>query len=189
MSDTTSPPGPSTLEPDGHPTVSTGSMQSLRAAERGRWWRRAAGLAIFVFVVAGLANVWGPRTEVVRSRGELHQIEVAAPRVTRGGLPAGWQLTVQRIDGAPLAREIDVEVDLRHLAIFDQHATDPTPAETWTDGDTVYWRFDVPDGITRFTVTIDGRIQPDMRWRRQGTTTVRIGDDTITAHSTTWLLP
>lgn len=170
-------------------TVRSAAMQTEARAARGRSWRRVAIAVATVFVVAGLFNVWGPRQHTARVDGERHQLTVTSPSVSRGGLAASWALTVRRHDDGPLGRQLEVVVDQSYLAIFDQHALDPTPAETWTQAGTVHWLYDLPNDVTEFRVELDVRIQPDSRWRHRGSTTVHVGGESITAHYTTWLVP
>lgn len=121
--------------------------------------------------------------------GAHHQIAVSSPSVSRGGLAATWALTARRHDGEPLGPELEIALDESYLSIFDRHAVDPNPAESWTQPGTVYWRFELSADVVEFNVILDARIQPGSRWRHRGSTTVGIGDESITARSTTWLVP
>lgn len=170
-------------------TVSVDLMQDHELARRDRSWRRAAIVLISVFVIAGTFGVWGPRQQVVHVGGDRHRITVSVPAVSRAGLAATWELGVRSEDGEPLGVEVEVGVDQSYLAIFDQHAIDPVPSATWATDGVVHWRFDLPTGLDTFTVTLDARIQPDARWRHEGRFEVSVDGETLTADTTTWLVP
>lgn len=170
-------------------TVRSAAMQSEGLAARGRSWRRIAIAVAATFVIAGLLNVWGPRQHTARVDGERHQLTVTSPSVSRGGLAASWAATVRRHDGGALGDELEIVVDQSYLAIFDQNAIDPTPAEAWTEAGSVHWLFELPEDVTEFRVELDARIQPNSRWRHRASTTVTVGGESITAHYTTWLVP
>ena len=109
--------------------------------------------------------------------------------MSRGGLPAEWGVTVTRLDGGPLVGPLIVSHELDYYRTFEQHAVDPTPAASWTSDGRLYWELDVPDGVRRFTVSFDGRVQPNANWRRTGDLTVEIDGEQLTVEYTTWLFP
>lgn len=170
-------------------TVTVDAMETHDGAHRDRRWRRIAVVAVVCFVMLGLLNVWGPRESVTHRDGASHRITLIAPSISRGGLAATWQLSARRLDGQPLARELEVVVEKSYLDIFDQNALDPTPAESWTDDQSSHWRFELPSDVEEFSVTLDARIQPDARWRHSGSVTVHFDDESLTADHTTWLVP
>ena len=179
----------STVPTDAMTTVPTDAMETHSGALRDRRWRRLAVVAVVSFVMLGLLNVWGPRQSVTRRDGASHQITLTAPSISRGGLAATWQLSARRLDDQTLGRELEVVLEKSYLDIFDQNALDPTPAESWTDGQSVHWRFELPSGVDEFSVTLDARIQPDARWRHSGSVTVHFEDESLAVDHTTWLVP
>lgn len=170
-------------------TVDEAAHESHRDARRGRLGRRLTVAALVAFLIAGVAGWWGPRTATLRTDAGPIELAVTYPRVSRGGLPAEWRVTVTRTDGAPLGPELVVHNPSSYLATFDQNALEPTPAESWTSDGRTYWSFDVPDGVSSFTIELDARVQPDAMWRRRGRTGARVGDASAVATYTTWVLP
>jgi len=170
-------------------TVDEESHESHDQARRGRAGRRAMVAVIAVFVVIGIAGWWGPRQATATHTSGQVRLEVSYPRITRGGLPGEWRVIVTRPDRTSLGGQLVMSNPLRYLATFDQHGVDPTPAESWVSGDRLFWQFDVPDDVVRFEVSLDGRVQPGVNWRRSGETTVTLTGDAASVAYATWVMP
>jgi len=171
-------PVPADVGPATH-TVIDADTQSRAEAARGRVVRRIAVGAMALFVIAGLAGLFGYREGSVQSTAGRYRLTVEYPRVTRGGLASEWFLLFERLDGEPLAPSIDVRSDSSYFVLFDENGLRPDPAESWQDGDQLVWTFEPPPGSTRFEVSFDARLQPNARGWRSGSTAVVIGDQTV----------
>lgn len=151
--------------------------------------RRASVAVLAAFLVAGLLGAWGPREGSASARSAGYEVEVTYPSVTRGGLATRWEVTVRRIDAARLPGEVVVAVSRSYDAIFDQRTIAPEPDRSWLDDDMIHRAFAIDGRTNELVVEIDGRIQPDQRWRHRATTVVSVGGATISVDHDTWLLP
>jgi hypothetical protein len=160
-------------------TVLDAETQSRAEAARGRIARRIAVGAMLVFVVAGVAGLFGYRQGSVASTAGSYRLTVEYPRITRGGLASEWFLLFERVDGEPLAPSIDIRSDASYFVLFDENGLRPDPAEVWQDGDQLVWTFEPPPGSTSLEVSFDARLQPNARGWRSGSTAVVIDDQTV----------
>lgn len=171
------------------PTADPDTTQSHDEAARGRLVRRIVLGCFTVFVALGLMGVFGYRQGTTTSEAHGLRVEVEHPAVTRGGLPASWQLLITTTDGTPLPGVVEVDSDPRWFALFDVNGIEPSPVEAEQDEDHLVWRFDT-FGRDQLVVSLDVRTQPDARWGRDGRTTVRVGDEPpVEVTYRTWVSP
>jgi hypothetical protein len=177
----------STGRADVAPLPTTVVTTDVRRLRRARLGRRCVIAALSVLVLAGLLGLLGDRATTARTADERTALEVTWPAITRGGLPAPLQIEVQRTGG--FDGQVVIEVGSELLTIFDEHGLDPEPAAATSDGETVTWSFDPPDG-DRLTVEFDGRIEPG-RFGHVASSVVlrRRGDTPLRVATTTWIVP
>jgi hypothetical protein len=159
----------------------------LTAARRSARLRLAGIVVIGLLLLAGALGFMGVRTSSVSATGTNGtRLEVTYASISRPGLATPWDVVVERPGG------FDGDVVLRttsdYLASFDENGLDPDPAESTSDATDTIWTFTPPDGDT-LTVSFDARLEPGVQWRRQGTTTVEVGDETVSVSYTTWVWP
>jgi hypothetical protein len=173
---------------DGH-TDSTidGAVADDRRLRTGRAGRRVLAVLLWVFVAAAAVGVFGVRSMSVSAASAAVHAQIRAPKVTRPGEPANWSLQLRRAGGFP--GPIVVSTNDSYLSIFDLNDLSPNPTNTEIRSDTVAWTFDRPEGDD-FTVQLDGNVDTNTHLgRHRGTTTVQVGDTTVTVHYTTWTAP
>jgi hypothetical protein len=157
-----------------------------RRARTVRRWRRLFLVALCAVLLAGLLNLLGVRSERVERTEGGTTVTVTYPRVARPGLAVVFEIEVHRDGG--FSQPIQVGVDRRYLATFDENGLNPDPAEATTAGALVVWEFSPPIGDT-LIVSFDARIEPDMRWRRSGQVAIFEEDEPlVTVPFTTFLL-
>ena len=131
--------------------------------------RRAYVLALTVFVVLGLLDVFGSRTGAVSATGGGYAMTVDYPSQTRSGLPVEWRLVVTRPGG--FDGPVRVGITLDYFNSFDFNNVSPTPVETTNRGGLLIWSFPKPIGDT-LEVLLDARTQPGLRSGPSATTAV-----------------
>ena len=178
-------------ESPGHvATVDPTATTTLTQGRRGRLWRRISVVAMVIFVGLGLLDVWGTHPASVSTVADGYRITVTHPAVTRAGLPVAWDLTLTRLDAGELPVRIELRSDAAYFALFDHHALSPAPAEEWRTGTHVGWVFEVPDGATEMTVSLDARTEPGVHRGRGGATTVLVdGVEVVAVAYTTRVTP
>jgi hypothetical protein len=168
-------------------TLTTASLlEQQRAAERDRWWRQA-GVALLALLVGTALSGWlGVRSTSATARRDGYEVQFDYAGVARPGLAVPWRLTIRHPGG--FASSISVTIDARGLAMIDQHAVDPTPDATTSDGRSVTWTFEPPAG-DELTVSVDGQVEPGVHFRRTTTLDVAVDDVRLQLRATTWVLP
>ena len=84
---------------------------------------------------------------------------------------------------------MELAVDSRYFAIFDENGLDPSPASETAAGDQVIWMFDQPEG-DRLVVDFDARFAPTWSLTEEGRVELRDGDDVLAAVGfRTWIMP
>jgi hypothetical protein len=153
----------------------------------GRAWRRVLATVLWVFVAAAAFGALGVRTTGVSGSSGALQAQLRFPRISRPGDPANWSLDLQRKGG--FTGTVTVATNDSYFAIFDQNDLSPDPVDSTIESNKVVWTFDKPDGED-FSVQLDGNIDSNAHLgRHDGTTTVTVGDETVTLHYTTWTAP
>jgi hypothetical protein len=179
-------PEPSRTRPD--PSSTVPASLGIGAARRGARLRAAGMVVVALIVGAAAAGLFDVRTRFVSATspgGLTVTVEYAA--MSRGGLATPWEVTIERDGGfdAP----ITVATTSDYLAAFDENGLDPDPAAATSDATMTIWEFEPPDDGDTMVVTFDARLEPAVQWRRQGTTQVEAGDDTVAVSFTTWVMP
>ncbi len=165
-----------------HPTLFAEDTQTIAQARRDRLVRRIVIAALGLFVLAGLLGVFGYRQGEQHARTQTatgdYDVTLSYPTQTRGGLPARWQLTIERADDASLP-ELEVRTTASYLDLFDFNSLTPDP-DVIEQSDDVVWTF-APSDRPATTLVLDVRTQPGSRWTRDATTTVLADGEVVAA--------
>lgn len=153
---------------------------------RERLARRLALAALTIFVLLGLGGLLGVRSRDTSASSGPLRVTLHRAVVARPALAVPYRLTISRADG--FDEPIEVRITSSYLASFDENGTQPQPDSSSTDGTDTIWEFDPPDG-TEFTVWLDTRVEPSVQWKREGSTTVVSGTETVTIDHPLWVLP
>ena len=167
------------------------SLEGIRTDPRGeRRDRRVRAVWLWVltlFVFAGAAGAFGIRSGRVASTGpDGTHVEVTYPRVARPGLAVPLEIVVHRDGG--FDEPIEVSVRTSYLQAHDHNVFHPTPSEATVDGERTRWTYDPPAGET-LKVWIDHRIEPGVRWGREGDVRVAVDQEVVDVTFTTWIFP
>jgi hypothetical protein len=142
---------------------------------------------LLAFVVAGLLGLLGVSSATVSEQTENGlSAELTYAQRARGGLAVPFELRIHQPGG--FDEPIVVTTTTDYLESFDENGANPDPESSTADESTTTWEYEPPDGDT-FTVWLDGRVEPAVQWRRDGTTVVSTGDEQVTLRYTTWILP
>lgn len=154
-----------------------------RAEQRGR----AVVLGVLaVFVIAGLAGVFGVRTTTVNSSDDDLDLRVTYPKVTRAGLAVALAVRVEREGG--FTEPVTISVDTSYLQLFDQNGIMPAAASETVDEDRTSWTFDPPPGEV-LTLWLDVRAEPAVQWGRRASVTASNAGDRTSVRIRTWIAP
>jgi hypothetical protein len=168
----------------GDPGEATRALTRQRLARR---WRRAALAVLAVLVLAGLLGFLGVKEATVTAAAGGHRLRVVYPAIARPGLAVAWQIELERPGGFP--DDVELAVDGRYFALFDENSVDPEPSESRSAGDLELWTFSQPEG-DRLVIDFDGRVSPTWQLRAEGSVAVREGSvDVVKVRFTTWNLP
>jgi hypothetical protein len=159
----------------------------LAAARRSARLRVVGTSIVALFIVAAAAGLMGVRARTIAATGsDGTRVSVTYASISRRGLATPWDVVVERPGG--FDDETVVRTSSDYLAAFDENGLDPEPAESTSDATDPIWTFDPPEGET-LTVSFDARLERGVQWRRQGTTTVDVGAETVTLSCSTWVWP
>ena len=183
--------------PDGAPRLDTtvdpvlddahDHQAALRRLKRARLGRRVVLVGLFLFILAGLFNLLGVRMATVDQEAGEYHLSVRYPIIGRPGLGMSWQIEVTHQGG--FDGPVELAVDSRYFAIFDENGLDPSPASETAAGDDVIWTFDQPEG-DRLVIDFDARFAPTWSLTEEGRVELRDGDDVLAAVSfRTWIMP
>jgi hypothetical protein len=144
-----------------------GRHRDMKGRRKDQWVRRALLLVILAFALAGLANVFGPRSSNAAKEGADATLEIRSPTAIRGGmlyqarfviearrelkqatlvLGRGWfeGMTVNTIEPSPIgeaSRDGKVVFELGHVPEGDKHVLyvqlQVNPNSVGLHGDTV----------------------------------------------------
>jgi hypothetical protein len=169
------------------PSTTTPTDSGLRSARRGARLRSVGLTVLGVTILAGAIGFMGVRSRSVSadSAGGI-TLTVTYASVTRPGLATPWDITIER--GGGFDEPLTVRTTSAYLAAFDENGLDPDPDASSTDATTTIWEFEPPDGDT-LTISFDARWEPGVQWKRQGTTSVTVGGETVSVSYTTWVWP
>lgn len=127
-----------------------------------RWARRSFLLLLIGVVVAGLLGYCGPSVGTVSDDGDVVDLTVDYPSVTRAGQPAPLDVRVTREGGFDGPVTLRVCRDLVDLLDFQNWY--PNPSAETGDPRRVDYEFDPPGGDV-FEVHLDARSQPGVLFR------------------------
>lgn len=161
-------------------------MPSLGDERRQRGLRRLALGGLTAFVALGLFGFLGVRSTTTSADAGSFTASLHHATVARPALAVPYELTIRREQG--FDEPIEVRITTGYLRSFDENGTNPQPDSASSDGDETVWEFEPPEGTT-FTLWLDTRIEPSVQWRCDGSTTVTIGDETVTIEHPMWVLP
>ena len=157
-------------------TLEDATVQSEKAAARGRTIRRLVVVAMALFVGAGVAGLLGYRSATVTDGSGPYELTVHHPAITRAGLPSNWDLSLVRTDGQDLGGSIDVQTTASYFDLFDQNGLEPAPEGEWQDEEVLVWTYEPGPGDTALVLHYDGRLQPNLRGWWDAETTVLVDD-------------
>jgi hypothetical protein len=143
--------------------LTEGRLKRQRAA------RRAMLAVLALFLVLGVFEVFGSKTDAVSATGAGYTLTVAYPSVTRPGLPIRWEIQVENPNGFEGPIELRTTFDYLHL--FDISNLEPEPSSsTGTMADVVY-TFEPPAGEI-FRVSMDGNAEAGLHEIPSATTSL-----------------
>jgi hypothetical protein len=129
----------------------------LRRVRRARTYRRVAIALLGVFVLLGLAGVFGARTKTASASAGGYSLTVTYPAVTRPGLAVRWSLEIRRRGG--LGEQVTIATTSSYFDLFDFNQLYPQPSGETSDATTTIWTFDTA-GAEAMRITMDGRLEP-----------------------------
>jgi len=110
-----------------------------------------------VFVLAGLAGVFGTKTGSVAAERGGYSLHLDYAATGRRGVPVEWRLSIRRAGG--FGGPVKVAVPIDYLDRLDINDIQPAPSQSTTSGDDVVWSFDAPLG-DELTVSLDAEVDP-----------------------------
>lgn len=146
---------------------------SLTRVRRVRTVRRVFVAALTVFLLLGLAGVFGVKTSHVSASGGGYELEVTYAKSARPGLGVPWSVEVRHEGG--FDKTVVVSTTSSYFDLMDENGFDPDPKSSWSSGDDIVWEFEAPTGDT-LTIGLDARIGPAVQslWPPEATTSVLV---------------
>jgi hypothetical protein len=143
----------------------------LARVRRVRAVRRVFVLCLTLFLLAGLAGLFGVKSATVKDSGGGYDLEVTYARSARPGLGVPWSVEVRHAGG--FDDNVVVSTTAKYFDLMDENGFDPDPESSWSSGDDIVWEFKQPEGDT-LTIGFDGRIGPAVQtlWPPKATTSV-----------------
>jgi len=146
QAESTRPKTPLSTDPDPVP------IGKLRRARLGR---RIAIAALVLFVLAGIAGVFGYRTGEVSATGGGYSMRLSYPSVGRPGMPIQWILHLHRDGGLPPT--ITIGTSIGYVDLLDLNGIAPGPDSETTTADQGLWTFTTPHA-DEMTISVDAFI-------------------------------
>jgi hypothetical protein len=144
----------------------------LRRVRRARTYRRVAIAIIGLFVLLGLAGVFGARSGTASASGGGHSLVVTYPAVSRPGLAVRWSVEIRREGG--LEEQVTIATTSSYFDLFDFNQFYPQPSAETSDGSSTIWTFDTAGGkIMR--ITLDGRLEPARQDGAEAVSSILVG--------------
>lgn len=121
------------------------------------WLRRAALAVLLLFVIAGLANVFGQASTTSEASGAAGTLTVTAPEAVRGGIyyQARFTIAAKRAIESPVLR-----LDRGWYEQTTVNTVEPEPAATESDERYVRLRFDPLAAGSSLVVYLDLQANP-----------------------------
>jgi hypothetical protein len=155
-----------------------------------RWFRWILVSVLTLLLVAAAGGLLGVETASASASGGGLQLDVEYAATTRAGLATPFAISIASLDGAPLPSPLDVVVDAPYLEMFDENGLTPDPAEAWSDGRSVTWTFEPPEGAASLTVSFDARLEPAVQRGHEGRVAVMAGSrELVAVDFTTMVMP
>lgn len=132
----------------------------IRRVRRVRAVRRVFVLCLTLFLVLGLAGVFGVKSASVSASGEGYELEVTYAKSARPGLAIPWSVEVRKAGG--FDGDVVVSTTSSYFDLVDENGFDPDPKSSWSSGEDIVWEFEKPDGDT-LTIGLDARIGPSVQ--------------------------
>ena len=160
------------------PTSTAPEEVSLTRVRRVRMVRRLFVLCLTVFLLAGLAGVFGVKSTTVQASGGGYDLEVTYAKSARPGLGVPWTVEVTHDGG--FDDNVVVSTTSSYFNLMDENGFDPDPESTWSSGEDVVWEFKQPEGDT-LTIDLDARIGPAVQtlWPPKATTSVLVDGERV----------
>jgi hypothetical protein len=145
----------------------------LARVRRVRVLRRVFVVCLTAFLVAGLAGIWGVKSDSVVATGGGYDLQVTYAQFARPGLAVPFQIEVHSAGG--FKKDIELATTAKYFDMVDFNNLQPNPSKETMSGDSVVWTFDKPTGDT-LRVSLDGRISPGVQdpWAPPATTALLV---------------
>lgn len=121
--------------------------------------RRVFVVALTLFLLAGLAGVFGVKSSAVSATGGGYELKVTYAKWARPGLAVPWTVEVTRTGGFD-DKTVTVTTSSAYFNLFDENGLDPDPSSVTTEGDLIMWEFDAPKKGDTLTIDFDARVSP-----------------------------
>ncbi|MHA6796451.1 hypothetical protein ACVGVM_23505 [Pseudonocardia bannensis] len=98
---------------------------------------------VALLALVGATGLLGVRAGSEAVSADGYDVQVDYPRITRGGLPADFDIRVERPGGFG-GNLVTIAVTKEHLELFDIRRVFPSPVREASDRSLVYWTFEPP---------------------------------------------
>jgi hypothetical protein len=170
------PGGPSVASPSTETTSTLADDDGTAASKRSHFLRNVFLVLLALFLLAGVAGVFGLRSTTAAAERDGYRLEVKYARVTRAGLASPFAVAVHRDGG--FTGDVEIVTTSNYFDLFSQTQPSPQPDSESGNADTTTWHFDKPDGAT-LSVSAGGSIQSDRHTGASGTTSVVVDGRTV----------
>ncbi|MEY2476617.1 MAG: hypothetical protein QOG87_1932 [Actinomycetota bacterium] len=159
-------------------TATAPEQVDIKRVRRVRAVRRVFVLCLTLFLILGLAGVFGVKTTSVEASGGGYDLKVTYARSARPGLAIPWSVEVTKAGG--FDDNVFVTTTSSYFDLVDENGFDPDPESSWSSGDDIVWEFKQPEGET-LTIGLDARIGPSVQtlWPPEATTTVLVDGEPV----------
>jgi hypothetical protein len=144
----------------------------LGRVRRARTYRRVAIAVIALFVLLGVAGVFGARSGTAAASGGGYSLVVTYPAVTRPGLAVRWSVEIRREGG--LEEQVALATTSSYFDLFDFNQFYPQPSAETSDGSSNIWTFDTA-GSEIIRITLDGRLEPARQEGAEAVSSILVG--------------
>ena len=155
------------------PTATAPKEVDIERVRRVRLVRRLFVVCLTVFLLLGLAGVFGVKSTTVSASGGGYDLEVTYAKSARPGLAVPWSVEIRHADG--FDGDVVVSTTSSYFDLFDENGFDPDPESSYSSGEDIVWEFKKPKGDT-LTIGLDARIGPSVQslWPPEATTSVLV---------------
>lgn len=156
-------------------------VQQMR---RARAWRRVILALLVAFLILGLFNFWGVKSEKVTARDGGYEIEATYARTGRPGLTVPVDIQIKK-DGGFGDKPIRVAMTTDYLNNLAQFSFDPDPSSATQTDKQAIWEFDPPPGDT-FVFGVSTQLGPEQHFGSHEETVSVLDDNDQPIVSTTF---